>query len=66
MSSDLSPTVSSMLEEIFNDSDVTSIDNHDGLRESHHRLLSYLDENLIFLKEWLVQDNFDRALASVW
>ena len=56
-----------MLEEIFSDSDVTSSsDNHDGLRESHHRLLSYLDENLIFLKEWLVQDNFDRALASVW
>ena len=64
LSSDLAPAVSSMLEEILSSSSSSTC--HDSLRESHQRLLSFLDEQLIFLKEWLVQDNFDRALASIW
>ena len=30
------------------------------------KLLRFLDTNLIFLKNWLVPENFDRVLSSVW
>ena len=30
------------------------------------KLLRFLDTNLIFLKNWLVPENFSRVLTSVW
>ncbi len=55
----LGPTVSRLLSECL-----TGVLPHQ--RPSYHRLLHFLDLNLIFLKEWLSADNFDRALSSVW
>lgn len=35
-------------------------------RFSHDRLLQFLDENLIFLRDSLIPANFDRALTTLW
>ncbi len=55
----MSPTISRLLAECL-----TDVAPHQ--RPSYHRLLHFLDTNLIFLKEWLDEDNFERALNAVW
>ncbi len=55
----LSPTIASLLSECL-------IGVRPHQRPSLHKLLHFLDINLIFLKEWMCEDNFDRALSVMW
>ncbi len=55
----MSPTISRLLSECL-----TGVLPHQ--RPSYHRLLHFLDVNIIFLKEWLAEDNFERALSVIW
>ena len=56
----LRPTINRLLSECL-----TGVLPHQ--RPSYHRLLHFLDVNLIFLKEWLRDGEcFERVLSAVW
>ncbi len=56
----MAPTISFLLEESLSECI------YGPARQSNHKLLHFLDEHLIFLKEWLDESNFDRALSVIW